>query len=62
MKKMDDRSKKTELIRVKAGDILNLLKNSDENEDVIRMIHIFSDYDPDDVLIQISDKTDQEKG
>lgn len=60
MKKIDD--KKPGIIRVKADDILNLLKNSDEDDDVIRLIHIFSDYDPDDyVVIEISDKTDQEK-
>ena len=60
---MNEKSKKTGIIRVKAGDILNFLKNTDEEEDVIRLVHIFSDYDlADDVLIQISDKTDQEKG
>jgi len=51
-------------IRVKAMDLLDLLQKSKEEEKIkVRLAQLFSDYDPDDnVIIEISDKTDQEKG
>ncbi len=58
MKKMDEKSKKTGIIRLKAGDLLNLLKNSNEDDDVIRLVQIFSDYDPEaEIVVQLTDKT-----
>ncbi len=48
-------------IRVKAGDLLDLLQKSKEEEKhKVRLAQLFSDYDPDEeIVIQLTDKTDE---
>ena len=48
-------------IRIKAGDLLDLLGKSKEDEKFkVRLAHLYSDYDPDDELtIELTDKTEQ---
>ncbi len=48
-------------VRVKAGDILNLLNEAKKDKNLGRCIQIFADYDPDqEIVIQIADKTGEE--
>ena len=55
----NSRKEKSFIVRVKAGDLLDLIGNSKEEEKhKVRFAHLFSDYDPGDyVVIQITDKT-----
>jgi len=48
-------------IRVKAGDLLDLLQKSKEEEKhKVRLAQLLSDYDPDEeIVIQLTDKTDE---
>jgi len=48
-------------IRVKTGDLLDLLQKSKEEEKKkVRLAQLFSDYDPDEeIVIQLADKTEE---
>jgi len=54
----NSRKEKSFIVRVKAGDLLNLLNEAKKDKNLGRCINIFSDYDPEaEIVIQLTDKT-----
>lgn len=58
----DSKKEKSFIVRVKAGDLLDLLgKSKEENKIKVRLAQLYSDYDPGEyIVIQITDKTGKE--
>jgi len=54
----NSRKEKSFIVRVKAGDLLNLLNEAKKDQNLGRCINLFADYDPEtEIVIQLTDKT-----
>ena len=54
----DFKKEKSLIVRVKAGDLLNLLNEAKKDQNLGRCINLFADYGPEtEIVIQLTDKT-----